>query len=302
MSDSRKFNNRMKELNWREVWEEMQKQRMRPLKIGYDPEFRAKFAEDLSEMAKSNNYEYGRKATEALNEILDNDFEVLEIGSRPGTLTIPLAKRVKKVVAVESSETAVEYLRRNMKESRVENVEIMNKNWLEVEDREIKDRFDLVVCSHFLWQVKDLEKHLKKMESSSNYCAVIQPAGRDSMVKEMWTKITGKSYKGEFDPDADYFAYLILREWGRLVNVRIMNYSVERNFEQEVRYIASFIGKYVEVDTHIKEIIEQYVSEKGLRKKKHSAVVMWWGIPSKYPKLSIPKFRQHILKKVPGNA
>ena len=273
--------NSMKELNWKEVWEEMQKQRMRPLKIVYEREFRAKFAGDYSEMAKYNNYEYGRKALEALNEILDKNFEVVEIGAGPGTLTIPLAEKVKKIVAVESSETAVEYLKKNLKESRIENVEILNENWLGVEDREIKDRFDLAVCSHFLWQVKDIEKHLKKMETSSKYCAVIQPAGRDRMVKEMWTKITGKSYRGEFDPDADYFAYQILRGWVRLVNVRIMNYSVERNFEQEVRYIASFIGKYVDVDSHIKKIIEQYVSEKGLRKEKHSAVVMWWETPSK---------------------
>ena len=148
-----------------------------------------------------------------MSEILDRDFEVLEIGSGPGTLTIPLAKKVKKVAAIESSEMAVKFLKKNLKESRVENVEIMNRNWMEVEDREIKDRFDLAVCSHFLWQVKDLAKHLEKMENASKrYCAVIQPAGRDSMVKEMWTKLTGKSYKGEFDPDADYFAYLILRQ------------------------------------------------------------------------------------------
>ena len=273
----------MKELNWREVWEEMQKQRMRPLKITFDPEFRAKFAEDYFERAKYKNYEYGRKATEALSEILDKNFEVMEIGAGPGTLTIPLVKRVRKIVAVESSETAVKYLRRNMKQSRIENVEVMNENWLEVDGREIKDKFNLVVCSHFLWQMKDLEKHLKKMEHASReYCAVIQPAGRDNLVKELWTKITGESYRGEFEPDADYFAYLILRQWGRLINVRIMNYSVERNFEQEVRYIASFMGKYVEVDAYVMETIEQYVSEKGLCKERQSAVVMWWRIPSKH--------------------
>ena len=234
----------MKELNWREVWGEMQKQRMRPLKITFDPEFRAKFADDYSEMVKYKNYDYGRKATEALSEILDKNFEVMEIGAGPGTLTIPLAKKVRKIVAVESSETAVKYLRMNMKESRIENVEIMNENWLEVDDREIKGKFNLVICSHFLWQMKDLEEHFKKMEQASReYCAVIQPAGRDNLVKEMWTKITGESYRGEFEPDADYFAYLILRQWGRLINVRLMNYSVERNFEQELRYIASFIGK-----------------------------------------------------------
>ena len=64
---------------------------------------------------------------EALSEILDKDFEVLEIGAGPGTLTIPLAKKVKKVVAIESSETAVDYLKRNIKESQVGNIEIMKK-------------------------------------------------------------------------------------------------------------------------------------------------------------------------------
>ena len=101
-----------KQLNWKEIWEEMQKQRMKPLEITFDHEFRAKFSEDYFKMSKYNNYEYGREAADALN-------------------------------------------------------------------------------------------------ASNNYCAVIQPAGRDSMVNEMWTKITGESYRGEFDPDADYFAYLI---------------------------------------------------------------------------------------------
>jgi len=55
-----------------------------------------------------------------------------------------------------------------------------------------------------------------------------------------------------------------------------MNYSIERNFEQEVRYIASFIGRYVEADAHVKETIEQYVSERN--KEQHSAVVMWWKV------------------------
>jgi len=69
--------NRMKELNWEEIWEYKRKQRMKPMRITYDPMFRAKFADDYPEQAKYNNYEYGRKAVGALSEILDNDVEVL---------------------------------------------------------------------------------------------------------------------------------------------------------------------------------------------------------------------------------
>jgi len=191
-----------------------------------------------------------------------------------------LAENVRRVVALEFSRVAADHLVKNMEENQVKNVEIINKNWLEIKDSEIKDKFDLAVCSHFLWQVEDIEGHLRRMENASKkYCAVIQPAGRDSLVKEAWTKITGKDYTGQFDPDADYFVYLILREWGRLVNVRTIEYSIDRNFDQEVRYIVSFIGRYVEVDTHIKENIEKHILERlksGLYSEKCSAVVMWW--------------------------
>jgi ubiquinone/menaquinone biosynthesis C-methylase UbiE len=265
----------------RDAWEEMRNRRMMPMRIGYDPEFRAKLAEDHREIAGYNNYEYGRMAVEALGEILDSDSRVLEIGAGPGTLTIPLSGKVKRIVVVESSDAAVASLSKNLAECRVENVEVMNRNWLEMGKREIGDGFDLVVCSHFLWQMKDLARHLAKMEEASRrHCAVIQPAGRDAMVKGLWTAITGERYMGQFDPDADYFAYLILRRWGRLVDVRNVNYSVERSFDQEVRYIASFIGKSVEVDSRMNKQIEQYVSLKSLSRGTQSAVVMWWESPA----------------------
>ncbi len=267
-------------LDVRRAWDEMRNQRMRQMRVGYDPEFRAKLAEDHREIARYNDYEYGRKATDALGGILDENSRVLEIGAGPGTLTIPLATKAKQVVVIESSEVAVRSLKRNLEDRSLENVEIVNKNWMDTDERELGDGFDLVVCSHFLWQMEDLEKHLEKMEAASGrYCAVIQPAGRDDMAKEIWTEITGERYMGEFDPDADYFAYLILRQLGRLVDVRIMNYGAELDFDQEVRYIASFIGKYVEVDHRIKEMIEQYISSKGLYRGIQSAVVMWWEIP-----------------------
>ena len=43
-------------MNWREVWEVKQKQRMRPLKIVYEKDFRAKFSDDYSEQAKWVHY------------------------------------------------------------------------------------------------------------------------------------------------------------------------------------------------------------------------------------------------------
>jgi hypothetical protein len=50
-------------------------------------------------------------------------------------------------------------------------------------------------------------------------------------------------------------------------------------FPHILQYTASFIGKYVEVDHRMKEMIEQYISSKGLYRETQSAAVMWWEIP-----------------------
>lgn len=49
-------------LDLRRAWDEMRNQRMMPMRIGYDPEFRAKLAEDHREIARYNDYEYEKES------------------------------------------------------------------------------------------------------------------------------------------------------------------------------------------------------------------------------------------------
>ena len=90
-------------INWRDAWQEMRKERMGKPKVSYDKDFFNKTAEDFSKRIKLNDYEFGRKSTAILNKIVDDDCELLEIGTGPGTLTIPLSEIVKRVVGIEFS-------------------------------------------------------------------------------------------------------------------------------------------------------------------------------------------------------
>lgn len=167
-----------------------------------------------------------------------------------------------------------------MKENNLSNVEIVNKKWEEIEDDKIQEKFDLVVCSHFLWQIKNLGELLRRMENASRrYCSIIQPCGRDKIVKEIFEKISNQKYTGQFEPDADYFAYVILREWGRLISVGCFDYTFERNLKEQVRNIAAFIGRFYEVDTVLEKRIKDYlleISEDGIYREENKAAVMWW--------------------------
>jgi len=263
-------------INWQNAWKKMRSERIRNLRITYDKDFQIKSAEDFSNRCKWNDYEFGRKVVNILEDILKGDFEVLEIGPGPGTLTIPLSEEVGKLTCVEASKTNLQILKENLEEKKIENVELINEYW---EKANIENGFDLVVCSHFLWMVEDLEKHLERMEQFSNgYCVIVQPCGRDEIVKEAFEEICKERYLGQFEPDADYFAYVILREWSRALDVRRLEYSFKLNLEEGIRYIASFLGKFIEVDEEVADKIRDFlmaeVGESWLVKNK--AVVMWW--------------------------
>jgi ubiquinone/menaquinone biosynthesis C-methylase UbiE len=267
-------------INWKEAWKAMRDERMITPRIAFDTNFFIKFADGFSRRAKFNNYEFGRKSIKILNEILNDDLEILEIGSGPGTVTIPLAKKVKNILSIEFNKTNIKYLKENLKENNLKNVIICNQNWNKINDEEIKEKFDLVFCSHFLWQIEDLENLLKRMEKASKkYCAFMQPCGRDEIVKDIFEKITGQKYTGQFEPDADYFVYLILREWGRLVHHRYFKYTLEMNLEEYLTYTMSFVGKFIKIDDVIKEKIKGYLLEKAVNDKfikRSDAIVMWW--------------------------
>ncbi len=275
-----KIRNLKHHLSWENAWKEMRQERMGKPKVSYDDKFFKKSANDFSERIKLNDYEFGRKTTEMLDEIIDDNFEVLEIGTGPGTLTIPLAKKVKKITGIEFAERNIKNLKLNLKENNLSNVEIVNKKWEEIEDDKIKEKFDLVVCSHFLWQIKNIDELLRRMENASrSYCSIIQPCGRDEIVKEIFEKISNQKYTGQFEPDADYFAYVILREWGRLVSVGYFDYTFERNLEEQVRNVAGFIGRFYEVDTVLEKKIKDYlleISEDGIYREENKAAVLWW--------------------------
>lgn len=58
---------------------------------------------------------------------------VLEIGSGIGTLTIELAKRARKVIAIEQDSNICEILNQRLKEEKIDNVELINDDALKIE-------------------------------------------------------------------------------------------------------------------------------------------------------------------------
>ena len=105
--------------------------------------------ESLSKTTKSILSKYGIRLNKNLgqNYLIDKnkrdqiinfgniskDDIVLEIGAGIGTLTIELAKRAKKVIAIEQDSNICEILNQRLKEEKLDNVELINEDALKIE-------------------------------------------------------------------------------------------------------------------------------------------------------------------------
>ena len=64
---------------------------------------------------------------------IDENDVILEIGTGIGTLTIELAKKAKKVIAIEQDKKICEILAQRLKDEKIDNVELINDDALNVE-------------------------------------------------------------------------------------------------------------------------------------------------------------------------
>jgi SAM-dependent methyltransferase len=81
-------------------------------------------------------------------EVTSKD-NVIDIGCGPGRLTIPLAKKVNSVTAVDTSKGMLNVLKRRAKEEGLDNISCVNKFWREVEvGKDIKPEYDMAIASN----------------------------------------------------------------------------------------------------------------------------------------------------------
>ena len=81
--------------------------------------------------------------------ILNENDNVLDVGCGEGSVTIPLARRVKKVIGLDSSPKMLEYLEKRALDNKIDNIESILKPIEEIKYDEIGD-VDVVVCSRSL--------------------------------------------------------------------------------------------------------------------------------------------------------
>lgn len=138
---------------------------------------------------------------------LSGDEVVLDIGCGPGTLAVPLAKKVREVIAIDFSRGMLDELEAYAAREGVTNIKTYHIGW--EDDWSSLPPIDIAVASRSV-EVKDIDAALTKMSSTARKgCYVTYKAGGSFVDMEILNYI-GKTIVGK--PDFWYIPILLYQK------------------------------------------------------------------------------------------
>jgi SAM-dependent methyltransferase len=98
---------------------------------------------------------------------VDGRSTVLDVGAGAGRHSVPLARVVRRVFAVEPSAALASHLREWAHEEGLGNIEVIEGAWPDVD----VPTCDVAICSHVLYPLAEIEPFLRKLDDSvQRYC------------------------------------------------------------------------------------------------------------------------------------
>ena len=215
--------------------------------------------------------------------ILDENDSVLDVGCGEGSITIPLAKKVKKVIGIDSSPKMLEYLEKRKKDNDINNIETKLMAIEEISYDAIGD-VDIVVCSRSLNGIIPIEEVLKELHKIANKYVFITIFGPENKkIEKDFDNEMG--IKTEDFPDYNYF-FNILFNMGIYANIErfdLNNYRKYSSIEDAMDNGKFRLDLYSDDEKEkLKEYLERILTkdEKSGEyyniKDKADWILIWW--------------------------
>lgn len=204
---------------------------------------------------------------------------VLEIGAGTGRLTIPMARLVKHVTAVEPSPIMISLLESNSKKQEVYNITPLNCSCEDLDTINIIKSHEVVVASFSLFMT-DIKAALKKLNSLATKRVHLFLSASKWISDELQEIIYGETLPflcGDY-----IYVYNILHDLGILANVEIWDHQSTQSYDDLDAAVTQFMENYrilsSKEDTLRNYLRERLVEENGklwLRRNRKVAMV-WW--------------------------
>jgi len=160
---------------------------------------------------------------------LNENSSVLDIGAGAGAYAVPLAKVARSVTVVEPSKGQIARLLKRAEKNGLENIQVINKRWQDVERAEL-ETYDLVNAAN-CFHMPDIMPALQKMvDATKGALSLVTFAdhGFTDVYKEIF---------GENDGESEYiYLYNALHQMGYPSDVEIFlrRYQIPLEMQMEI--------------------------------------------------------------------
>lgn len=168
---------------------------------------------------------------------------VLDVGAGTGRFALALAPQAKHVTAVEPNASMLHYLRQEAAQQSLTNISLVQTTWQEAAaDVEA----DLVICSHVLYPIRDIEPFLAKLlNATRRTCYLYLRATHfDAITAHLWKHFHGDE---RYLPPGYIAALDVLYEMGIYANVEV------------VAFPHSSSMRYTSLEHATSELLEQLI-------------------------------------------
>ena len=270
-------------LDWNEIWNEVNGANINCGAFGECTTI-WQSREEARDFLKNSMKNPGRVKFILENLPLSPGLRVLDIGSGPGTIAVPVAGQVEHVTAVEPSTGMADVMEEYAAEKGINNLEVVRKRWEDINiSADLDGPYDLVFASYSLG-MQNLSESIRMMcDISSKWVYIFWISGTPSWEKglmQLWPNLHGKEFC--CTPQADMI-YNILYSMGIYPNIRVKEVESCSRFPDLISAVSQMSEVYNIENNQQKEILKDYLSEKLVKDKEGIALretnmstALWW--------------------------
>ncbi len=198
---------------------------------------------------------------------------VLDIGSGPGTLALPLSRMGAKVTALDISAKMLLKLEENAGKEGIRSIETIHASWhgFDLDCMGLRGRFDLVIAS-MTPAVSDVTALDKMMEASRGLCFYSGFLGRrwDKSYYDLYKSLYGEEFSDMVTGFHIPFMYLYLLGYRPLVKVYRDVWSTDEPVDEMADMVLGFFDLRRKTEACDKEAIKRYLAMRASNGLYHS--------------------------------
>jgi SAM-dependent methyltransferase len=251
----------LRDPDWNEVWKRRQELH-ETSKISDDPSHDWNRKENAERYDANTRSEYDDRVKTTIASLdIDRNSRILDIGSGPGTLAIPIAPLVKEITTVEPGAGMIEILKNHAKRQGIRNIICVQKIWEDVDiSRDLAAPYDIVIASLSL-TMHDIQGALMKMDAVSSgsvhlFWFVDMPFW-ERMYADLWEPLHGSLYHS--GPKVDCL-FGVLYQMGIYPDVTMLPLTKEYRFGSREEMLTFFRKRFHAKTMEQVRIVDDYIN------------------------------------------